>query len=235
MPAAVVMIHGLRGRSGEWMPQRLALEARGHTVLTPDLPGHGARSREPFSVVDALGTVAAAIAGCAGPPLLVGRALGAHLAIEAAAAGAELSGLVAIGCGTQALGWLDDSYRIAYASHQVLPDRGAAIGALSATQFAGTVPRHTRRSEPDQFSDTLRRLSSFDTLGALRRIEAPVWLVNGGFDLFRLQERAMLTAARSATLVRQPGARLAGGIRDPRMTTELLLDLADRDTRRPAA
>ncbi|MCU1420397.1 MAG: hydrolase or acyltransferase (alpha/beta hydrolase superfamily)-like protein [Microbacteriaceae bacterium] len=235
MPATVVMIHGLRGRSDEWMPQRLALEARGHTVLTPDLPGHGARSREPFSVGEALATVAETVTGCPEPPLLVGRALGAHVAIEVAAAGAPVRGLVAIGCGTEALGWLDDSNRIAFAAHQVLPDRGAALGALSATRFSGSVPRHTRRSEPDQFLDTLRQLSSFDSVTALRRIDAPVWLVNGQFDLFRMQERAFLAATRSGTLVRQPGARLARGIRDPRMSTQLLLDIADAPSRRPGA
>ena len=235
MPATVVMIHGLRGRTDEWMPQRLALEAHGHTVLTPDLPGHGARSREPFSVGEALATVAETVAGCPEPPLLVGRALGAHVAIEVAAGGAAVSGLVAIGCGTEALGWLDDSNRIAFATHQVLPDKGAALGALSATRFSGTVPRHTRTSEPGQFTDTLGRLSSFDTVAALRRIEAPVWLVNGQFDLFRMQERAFLAAARSGTLVRQPGARLARGIRDPRVTAELLVDIVDGHSRRPVA
>ncbi len=233
MPATVVMIHGLRGRSDEWMPQRLALEARGHTVLTPDLPGHGARRREPFTVAEAVDTVDAAVNGCSEPPLLVGRALGAHVAIEAAASGASVSGLVAIGCGTQALGWLDDSYRIAFATHQVLPDRGAALGALSATRFVGAVPRHTRNTEPDLFADTLGRLSTLDTPGALGRIDAPVWLVNGGFDLFRLEERAFLAAAGRATLVRQPGARLARGIRDPRLVTRLLLDIVEEGTTPP--
>ena len=235
MPATVVMIHGLRGAAAEWIPQRLALEARGHTVLTPDLPGHGTRSREPFSVGEALVTVADAVAGCAEAPLLVGRALGAHLSIEIASVGAAARGVVAIGCGVETLGWLDDSYRIAFASHQVLPDKGAALGALSATQFAGSVPRHDRSSHPDHFADTLRQLSSLDTLAALRRIAVPVWLVNGQFDLFRLQERAFLAAAASAELVRQPRARLASGIRDPLFTSELLIELSERRLAGPAA
>ena len=128
--------------------------------------------------------------------------------------------------------------------------RGALIGLATGDAVGTTVEFKPRGSfppvttmtgggpfglEPGQFTDTLGRLSSFDTVAALRRIEAPVWLVNGQFDLFRMQERAFLAAARSGTLVRQPGARLARGIRDPRVTAELLVDIVDGHSRRPVA
>lgn len=38
---AVVLIHGLSGHPGHWLPLTDALSERGHTVVAPRLPGHG--------------------------------------------------------------------------------------------------------------------------------------------------------------------------------------------------
>jgi pimeloyl-ACP methyl ester carboxylesterase len=225
MPVPVVLVHNLRGRATDLLPQRRALEALGHAVSSPDLPGHGSRQKEPFSIGESLVTIADATRSIGSPPVLVGFALGAHLAIACTAVVGGAAGILAIGCGTQALTWLLDSYRIAAASHQVLPDKGAALSSLAATTFIGGVPRHTRTTVPGQFFDTLGQLEALDTPASLAKIEVPVVLLNGQWDRFRMQERAFLAAAPDARLVRQPGVRLAGRVRRPEETNSVIADI----------
>lgn len=38
---ALVLLHGFSGHPGHWLPMADDLEARGHTVVAPRLPGHG--------------------------------------------------------------------------------------------------------------------------------------------------------------------------------------------------
>lgn len=225
MPAPVVLVHALRGRAADLDPIRAVLESRGHTVHSPNLPGHGDRTDESFAIGESLVTIAEAAADLDGVPVLIGQGLGGHLCIQAASITGDAAAVVAIGCGTQALSWILDSYRIAAASHQVLPDRGAALSALAATTFIGGVPRHTRTSIPGQFFDTLRQLDDLDTPAALRRLTMPARLVNGQYDRFRMQERAFLRAAGTSALVRQPRVRLAAKIRRPDDTGALLADI----------
>ena len=49
-PWPVVLVHGTRTSHSQWDPQVPALRAAGHHVLAPDLPGHGARRGEPFTL-----------------------------------------------------------------------------------------------------------------------------------------------------------------------------------------
>ena len=196
MPASVVLVHGLRGSSAEWETLRDVLEAHGHPVVAVDLPGHGARVNEPFSIGESLVTVADAVQSL-GPAtvFVVGRSLGGHLAVECGSLIDTVGGVVAIGCGTQALSWILDSYRIASTStHHMLPDSGAAMSSAASSSFVragssgGVAPS-------EHFADTLRQLDALDTRAALSRLTAPVWLLNGQFDRFRMQERAFLSAA----------------------------------------
>jgi pimeloyl-ACP methyl ester carboxylesterase len=82
MPTPVVLVHGLRGSASEWMPVHTALQERGHTVVALDLPGHGRRTDEPFSIGESLVSLAETIEHFDEPPMLIGRGLGGHLAIE---------------------------------------------------------------------------------------------------------------------------------------------------------
>ncbi len=127
-----------------------------------------------------------------------------------------------MGCGTEALGWLLDSYRIAANAHRVLPDQGAALSALASTAFVGSPHRSPT---PERFDDMLGALDAIDTPGALARLTVPVWLVNGQYDRFRFQERAFVAAAAHAMLVRQSGVRLAGSIARPDATFAILEEI----------
>jgi pimeloyl-ACP methyl ester carboxylesterase len=228
MATPVVLVHGLRGSSAEWETLHDMLEAHGHRVVAVDLPGHGARIDEPFSIGESLVTVADTVRSL-GPAtvFVVGRGLGGHLAVECGSLIDTVGGVVAIGCGTQALSWILDSYRIASATtHHMLPDSGATLSSAASSTFVragssgGVAPS-------EHFADTLRQLDALDTRAALSRLQAPVWLLNGQFDRFRMQERAFLAAAADHRLVRQSGVRLAARFRRPLDTARLLLGILD--------
>ena len=228
MPTPVVLVHGLRGSSAEWTAQREILEAHGHQVFVVELPGHGARTDEPFTIGESLVTVADAVRSLGTASVfVVGRGLGGHLAVECGSLIDTVGGVVAIGCGTQALSWILDSYRIASTStHHMLPDHGAGMSSAASSTFVragssgGVAPS-------EHFADTLRQLDALDTRAALSRLQAPVWLLNGQFDRFRMQERAFLAAAADHRLVRQSGVRLAARFRRPLDTARLLLGILD--------
>ncbi|MCL2464420.1 MAG: alpha/beta hydrolase, partial [Micrococcales bacterium] len=81
-------------------------------------------------------------------------------------------------------------------------------------------------------TQALRAMSGVDVLGDLRRIEAPVWLVNGRFDHFRGEERAFFAACRDGRLVVVPGAtHLVSLVRPTRFTRAVLEALAVADAR----
>jgi pimeloyl-ACP methyl ester carboxylesterase len=228
MPTPVVLVHGLRGSSDEWETQRDVLEAHGHRVVAVDLPGHGARIDEPFSIAESLVTVADAVRSLGTAPVfVVGRGLGGHLAVECGSLIDTVGGVVAIGCGTQALSWVLDSYRIASTStHHMLPDGGAALSSAASSTFVRAASSGAV-APSEHFADTLRQLDTLDTRAALSRLQTPVWLLNGQFDRFRMQERVFLAAAADHRLVRQGGVRLAARFRRPLDTARLLLGILE--------
>lgn len=85
-PASIVLLHGLFDSPKGWrdLPRRLA--AVGHSVLAPDLPGHG-DSAPAASLDDAATALARTITTAIpqGSLILVGHSLGAALAVKVAA------------------------------------------------------------------------------------------------------------------------------------------------------
>ncbi|MGV1009768.1 MAG: alpha/beta fold hydrolase [Dermatophilaceae bacterium] len=94
-----VLVHGTRVSHVQGSAHRRWLEPRFDVVL-PDLPGHGARAAQPFTMDSAVEVVGQAVEG--GPPgqpvVLVGHLLGGYVAMTYAAAHPDrLAGLVLIG------------------------------------------------------------------------------------------------------------------------------------------
>ena len=88
-----------------WRSQLAALERAGVPARAPDLPGHGARAAEDFSVDGALSVVEDAATELGGPVLAVGLSLGGYLATHwAARTERPLAGLLAAGCSTRPRG-----------------------------------------------------------------------------------------------------------------------------------
>ncbi|RXZ50387.1 alpha/beta hydrolase [Agromyces fucosus] len=248
MPRArVVLVHGLRTSSSMWRRQLELLGAHDLDVVAIDLPGHGSRIGEAFSIEAALEEIDAALnpqAGVRGadrsvPRLLVGLSLGGYLSIEFAARNPDrLDGLVAASCSTRPRGAPLSGYRRLAALIGRMPDRGRGLNDAMARLFlspeaaddvlAGGVAL-------DVMAPVLAAVGDLDPVGALSAIEVPVWLVNGRFDHFRIEERRMLRAAHDAHLVIVPRAtHLVSLIRPDDFAAVVLGAVAELDRRAAA-
>ncbi|WP_082156129.1 alpha/beta fold hydrolase [Cellulomonas sp. A375-1] len=183
----IVLVHGTRTSSAIWAPQVAELERLGHVAVAIDLPGHGARSHERFTLEGALEAVDAAVAGCSAPPLLVGLSLGGYVTLAYAGRHEDrIAGVVAAGCSTQTRGPLLRGYS------------RVSTGVTRALRLGG--------GSWHVVTDMLRALAAYSPLSDLRRLTLPVWLVNGRRDPLRLEERRYLRAHSGARLTVVPRA-----------------------------
>lgn len=253
--ARIVLVHGIRTSATMWRRQVAALAARGLDVVAVDLPGHGSRIGEPFTIDAAMAAIDAALnpadtgdvpaagrtaeRGDASPRLLVGLSLGGYLAIEFAARHPDrLDGLVAAACGTVPRGPGLAAYRAIAAAIARLPDRGRWLNDRTAALFlapdavadvvAGGVAL-------DVMAPALAAVHGLDPIAALGAVQVPVWFVNGRFDHFRVQERRMLRAAHDARLVVVPGASHLVSLTNADGFTAVVLGAAAELGRRAAA
>lgn len=153
----------------------------GHESIAVDLPGHGSRSSEQFTLQGALDAIDHAVRAFPVPPLLVGLSLGGYAALAYAARNdGRVAGVLLAGCSTEL--------------------RGKPIGAYRRLSL-GLV----RRFRPPGgtwhvVADMLAAMQGHSSLADLREMLVPVWLVNGRRDILRFEERRYLAA--------MPGIRL---------------------------
>ena len=227
----VVLLHGARASRTMWRAQVVALEAAGHLALSIDLPGHGIRVGERFSLEASDEVIGAAVGSVGGRAMVVGLSLGGYLGIAHAARHPEqVAGLVAAGCSTApdqpvTSAWLQVARVIAR-----LPDHGAR---LNQTLVDRTVPPEAVAALEeggfalDVMVDLLSQMRTENTVDALARIACPVWLVNGQWDHFRTQERSFLRACPTARLVTVRGATHLVNLVRPVAFTRGLLEALD--------
>ena len=243
MPRArVVLVHGLRTSATMWRRQLAALARHDVDAVAIDLPSHGARSGEPFTIDDAMRVIGEAVPerdadASTTPTLLVGLSLGGYLSIEFASRHpGRVDGLVAASCGTRPRGVGLEGYRRIAALIARLPDRGRGLNELTARMFlspagvddvlAGGVALHA-------MAPVLGSIGRLDVEAALARIDVPVWLVNGRLDHFRIEERRMLRAAPRGRLVIVPGAtHLVSLVRPEEFTAVVLGAVAELEWER---
>lgn len=233
MPQSVVLVHGLRTSSTMWRRQVEFLEGLGHEAIAVDLPGHGARMGERFTLAGAVETIAAAVEGAKHPPLLCGFSLGGYTSIHylGAAQGSRVTGLLAASCGTKPYRVVLDGWRAAARVIHSFPDRGLGLNnwavraAVRDPELADDVIRGGVALEV--MDDALRELRALRPIASLRQIDRPIWLVNGTLDHFRLEERRYLAAARDGRLVHVPGATHMVSLTKPAGFERILLDVLD--------
>jgi pimeloyl-ACP methyl ester carboxylesterase len=211
MAVQVVLVHGIRTSATMWRAQVAHLRQRGTPVTAVDLPGHGTRRDEAFTLDGAFVTIDDAVQDAAtrGPVLLVGHSMGGLLSIEyvGAAPRPPVAGFVAASCTSLPRGIGLAAYRFFTRRFDSLPDRGLG---LTNRVLDRTLPPETR---PDfgaggyafDAQDTaLSSLAELDIVASLRRIDVPLWFVNGQWDQLRTNERMFLAVAPHAELIVVP-------------------------------
>ena len=101
----LVLLHGATLNGRMWDPVRRMLDRRWQ-VITPDLPGHGTRRDEPYTLSSAADAVLGAALSAGGPIVLAGDSLGGYSAMAAAARlpPSRLKGLILGGCTVNFIG-----------------------------------------------------------------------------------------------------------------------------------
>ncbi|MFS0893951.1 alpha/beta fold hydrolase [Microbacterium sp. 179-I 3D3 NHS] len=211
MSIQVVFVHGIRTSATMWRSQAEYLDARGTAWTAIDLPGHGTRMDEEFTLDEALHTIDVAVraAADAGPVLLVGHSMGGLLclAYTGGARRPPVAGLVAAACTSLPRGGGLAAYRLFARAVDSLPDRGLW---LTRRMLAATIPVETRSDFAaggyalDMQDTALRSLAALDIATAVRRIDVPLWFVNGQYDQLRLNEPLFRRLAPRAEFVIVP-------------------------------
>lgn len=211
MVVQVVFVHGIRTSATMWRAQVAYVEARGNPAVAVDLPGHGSRMAETFTLDEALATIDRAVRDAAtrGPVLLVAHSMGGLVSIEYA--GSEqrppIDGFIAASCTAIPRGVALRTYRTLARAFDSLPDRGQWLAdrVLDLTLPSDTRPDFGAGGYAYDAQDVaLKSLSVLDLLTALHRIDVPLWFVNGQFDQLRVNERLFMKVARHAELVVVP-------------------------------
>ncbi len=229
---ALLLLHGTGASAHSWAPMREALAAS-HTVIAPDLPGHGATSPMPEpATLPAMARAVAAL--CAelrvAPVLLVGHSAGVAIALEMVVRGLAAPRAI-VGFGA-ALVPPDRTYRdwlapivAPIAVSPIVARVAAALGAQSvlsdivlraATSTALPVAQRDvyRRlfGESQHVAGALAMMAAWDIPALLAQLPGatlpPVTLVHGSDDAFVpfAALRAQVAALPSVTVVPWEGA-----------------------------
>jgi len=211
MVVQVVLVHGIRTSATMWRAQVDYLQRRGNPVTALDLPGHGRRMTEEFTLESTFATIDRAVREAAehGPVLLCGHSMGGLVSIQYV--GAEdpppVAGFIAASCTAIPRGIGLQTYRFLARRFDALPDHGMWIANRVLDK---TLPPETRADFGaggyafDAQDVALRSLSVLDLLAALRRIDVPLWFINGQWDQLRVNERLFMNVAKDAELIVVP-------------------------------
>jgi pimeloyl-ACP methyl ester carboxylesterase len=191
-----------------WDPVRRHLRPA-YRVITPDLPGHGSRLGERYTLERAVAVLAATVQSVApAPVILVGDSLGAYSSMAAAAAfpPQQLRGLVLAGAtfnfaGSSVApyvikGWLfralaavlGEQRLIAKLMPKAFGPRGFNLSPGDASAIIDA------RMSVVVFGQAVQALRGVDHRAMLAAIEQPVLILNGDLDKVNVNEEAAFLA-----------------------------------------
>ena len=229
---SIVLIHAIRSSRTMWKGQRRRLRDWGFEVLTPDLPGHGRRRGETFTLDSALATIDEAVAACQEPPLLVGLSLGGYLTLHwAGTHPARLAGVVAADCTIVPGPATARLYGLWMTAKDFLP------GDSDSRVVRTFARRHSRKAAKRYYGGgrahgvvraVVRLIGGLDLLNDIAAIDVPITFVNGEHDPFRRHESLFLEAARDGELVILEDAGHIANLSRPKRFAKLLRDRAQR-------
>ena len=210
---AIVFVHGTRLTGAMWGPQIAALSDEYRTIAV-DLPAHGSRAGESFTMASAADALAAEIREHArGRAVVVGLSLGGYVAMTLAAREPALvRALVVSGATAEPVGVRMVPY-LALAS---------IMSRVSDERLQRVDARIFRRRYPASIAeaivtggfwsrggaDALRAISGQRFARRLAAYPGPILIINGERDLpFRLFARSFAAAAKDVRRVRLARAR----------------------------
>lgn len=230
--ASVVLVHGIRTSGTMWGAQSRALSEAGVPNLAVDLPGHGVREGEPFSLAGCREVLDAAVTSLPGPHVVVGLSLGSYVTMDWAGSTAQPpAALLLASAGTRPRGAGLAGYIAVARAIGRLPDRGRGLHTFLASRVLDGETADDLMAGGlalEAMVPTLQAVGEIDVVAALEAIEAPIWFVNGSRDHFRAEERLLLRTARHATLhvIRRAGHLVA--LDQPEAFMRLVLELVEQ-------
>ena len=210
---AIVFLHSTRLSRTAWTPQLEALSDEFRAIAV-DLPVHGDRASDPFSLDGSVELVAETIRRQAADQraVVVGLSLGGYVAITLAATYPELvRGLVIAGASAEPAGVHGLAFRTLAAAFARLD--GPRLNRFSGWSFRSRYPAAI--AEPlvaggfwsANGAVALRILSGERFATRLSRFGGPILILNGQYDLlFRLSAPTFAAAAGNARRVVLAGA-----------------------------
>lgn len=230
---AIVFVHGTRLTGAMWAATQAALSGEFRTIAI-DLPAHGARAREPFTLDGAADVLAASIRDHAADAraLVVGLSLGGYVAMALATGepalvrGLVLSGATAEPVGPRALPFL----ALAGVMDRADVERFAR---MNARFFRARYPAAI--AEPiiaggfwsKGGAEALRAIAGERFLPRLAAYPGSTLILNGELDvIFRLSTRTFAAAAVDARRVLLAGATHLAPLDRPRAFSEAVRHFA---------
>jgi pimeloyl-ACP methyl ester carboxylesterase len=217
----IVFLHGAALDHTVWMLLARWFAHRGHSVLAPDLPGHGRSAGPPLASIAAMADWTAALIEAAGGTraALVGHSMGSLVALETAARhGERVRALALIGTAA-AMPVSRELLAAAQANDHAAIDmvdiwghgfRAGLGGSLApGLWMLGGGERLLERARPGVLFSDLAACDGYrDGLAAAAKVTAPAVLVLGERDLMTPLKagRALAAALKDARVVTLEGA-----------------------------
>ncbi|RZA33029.1 MAG: alpha/beta hydrolase [Lysobacteraceae bacterium] len=238
---AVILVHGATMNGRSWDPVRRLIDPR-LCVLTPDLPGHGARQHEAYTLQGGIDTVVAAARELGDAPFIVaGDSLGSYTSQAAAAALPQdrLKGLVLGGASHEFRGAPVLPYLVKSLSFHVMlalfGERNLVEGKIPATL------REFGMNDLDAdaavaagislkvFPQAVAALRGVDFRSKLAAITQPTLFINGDDDTDHVRgEARYVAAAQQGSVARLPDCEHGVSLRRSADYAELLNGFARR-------
>ncbi|HEX5147617.1 MAG TPA: alpha/beta fold hydrolase [Candidatus Limnocylindrales bacterium] len=232
---AIVFLHGTRLTRSSWTAQLDALGGEFRAIAV-DLPGHGSRAGERFTLDGAVDAVAVAIReqAAGGRAVVVGLSLGGYVAMALAAREpGSVRGLVLAGATAEPIGVRSIPYR----ALAMILERfdGPALVRLNTWFFRARYPPFI--AEPIVAGGfwsaggarAVRALLGQRFAPRLAAYPGPTLILNGDWDLlFRLSAGTFAAAARDARRVRLAGALHLSNLDRPAHFSEAVRRFARR-------
>lgn len=181
-----VFVHGTRSSNKIWEKQMRAVQALGFKAVALDLPGHGLKQNEKFSLEKSLKVINESVSELDNV-ILVGLSLGGYLSLAYAKNNPEkLKGLILTSCATEIKGKPLLAYRNV---SEIIAKK------INPETSWGTV------------SDMLTSLHGYEVLKDLKIVkeQTPTFLINGSRDVLRFGERAFLKTGVKQYIIPKAG------------------------------